>query len=600
MVEAAEAGAKILVLPEMCITAYTCADLFLHDVLLDGAEKALEKILEETAELDIAAAVGLPVRKGGRIYNCAVFINRGQVLGIIPKTVIPNYGEFYEKRWFEASPEGVEDIDFLGETVPFGQGQVFRCLQLPELCIGVEICEDLWSAYQPSIGLCASGASIILNLSASNELAGKAAYRRELVKTQTARLCCGYVYAGAGEGESTTDLVFAGHNIIAENGLILAEKRFCTGITLSEIDVKRLISERRRTMAAWEALPVQTTEFSLDICETELTRKIRQNPFMPEEKEERDERCEEILRIQTLGLKKRMEHTLSKKMIVGVSGGLDSTLAVLAAHETAKMMELPDSAVIAVNMPCFGTTDRTKTNAEQLAVKLGAELRFVDIGDSVKRHFEDIGHDFSDQGVVFENAQARERTQVLMDIANGCGAMVIGTGDMSELSLGWATYNGDHMSMYGINSGVAKTAVRGVVSWYAENCGDPELSDILNDVLATPVSPELLPADNGEIAQKTEDIIGPYELNDFFLYYIVRWGFEPKKVLKMAKYAFLQEYEEDTIRKWLSNFCRRFFSQQFKRSCLPDGPKVDEISLSPRGDLRMPSDAVSTLWVAEI
>ena len=596
MQEAAAAGVKVLVLPELCVTAYTCADLFRHEPLLNGAETALDRILDETVELNMLTAVGLPVRKGGRLYNCAAIICRGRLLGLVPKTNIPNYGEFYEKRWFESAPEGVENMEFLGETVPFGQGQVFRCAQLPELCVGVEICEDLWSAYQPSIGLCAAGASIILNLSASNELCDKAEFRRELVKTQSTRLLCGYAYADAGEGESTTDLVFVGHDIVAENGDILAENRFCTGLTISEIDVKRLMSERRRTMSVFEAESAFVTEFSLEVSETELTRHIPQSPFMPEDKGMCDAKCRELMLLQSLGLKKRMEHTSSKKMVVGISGGLDSTLALLVAHETAKKMALPESAVIAVTMPCFGTTDRTKSNAEKMAEQLGSELQIVDIGGAVKRHFEDIGHDFSDHGVVFENAQARERTQVLMDIANGCGAMVVGTGDMSELALGWATYNGDHMSMYGVNAGITKTAIRHIVGWYAENCGDQILADILWDVISTPVSPELLPAQDGEIAQKTEDLVGPYELHDFFLYYIVRWGFAPKKVLRMAKYAFSSEYSQEVISKWLQTFCRRFFSQQFKRSCLPDGPKVDAVSLSPRGDLRMPSDASGKLW----
>ena len=474
---------------------------------------------------------------------------------------------------------------------------------MPNLVLGVEICEDLWVADPPSTRLCAQGATLILNLSASDEVVGKADYRRQLVTGQSARLACGYVYADAGEGESSTDLVFGGHNLIAENGSLLAERRFATGLTVSEIDVDRLAYERRR-MTTFPAGGeyAYSNYFELELGKTKLTRYVSPNPFVPEDAGDRAERCNEILKIAALGLTKRLEHTRAKTAVVGLSGGLDSTLAILITAVAMKLLDRPASDIIAVTMPCFGTTDRTRDNAMELAERLGATLKRIDIGEAVKVHFKDIGQSMEDHSVTFENGQARERTQVLMDIANQTGGMVIGTGDLSELALGWATYNGDHMSMYAVNAGIPKTLVRHLVSFVSDDKGseDPRLSAVLDDILDTPVSPELLPAVGGKISQRTEDLVGPYELHDFFLYYAIRWGFSPKKVFRLAEYALGDRYDRDTMLKWLNNFYRRFFTQQFKRSCLPDGPKVGSVTLSPRGDWRMPSDAVAALWMAEL
>ncbi len=606
--EASELGVKILVFPELCLTGYTCGDLFLRDTLLDAAEKALGRVISATESLDMLIVLGVPARHEGKLYNCAAALLAGRILGVVPKTLLPNYGEFYEKRWFEPGSSDNCWETLCGQGVCFGTSQYFPFTDVPGLTVGVEICEDLWASDPPSNRLAALGATVILNLSASNELVGKAAYRRELVKNQSARLNCAYIYADAGEGESSTDLVFAGHNIIAENGSILAESRFRTGLTVSEIDVQRLMYERRRnTTFRPSAEPKMNLQYSLagasftlGTADTVLTRPISRSPFVPENPDERDQRCGEIFNIQTNGLKKRMEHIGSKKLVVGVSGGLDSTLAMLVSAMAARALGLPPDALIAVTMPCFGTTERTKSNATVLAQRLGADLRLIDITASVRQHFADIGHDENDRSVTYENAQARERTQVLMDVANSVNGIVVGTGDLSELALGWATYNGDHMSMYGVNAGVPKTLVRYVVGWYADTCNDTELSAVLNDILATPVSPELLPAENGIISQKTEDLVGPYELHDFFLYYFVRWGMGPRKIFRLAQYAFAGQYDGDTILKWLRAFVRRFFTQQFKRSCLPDGPKVGSVALSPRGDWRMPSDAAPDVWLREL
>ena len=611
--EADALGVKILVFPELCVTGYTCGDLFLQDTLIDAAAKALTRIAKETAELDMLIALGCPVRDqwSGKLYNCAALLNRGQLRGLRPKMALPNYGEFYEQRWFTAGGQGWNgDVKIGGQRFDarIDTDGYFSCDALPDLAVGVEICEDLWAPDPPSTALARAGATVILNLSASNELVGKAAYRRELVKNQSARLHCAYIYADAGEGESSTDLVFAGHNMIAENGTILAESRFKTGLTVSEIDIARLAFERRRNTTFqtsdrrwWQpGFRFNISPTMLEQEETALTRPVVRNPFVPSEKDQREERCREIFAIQTQGLKKRLEHTGSQKLVVGVSGGLDSTLAMLVSAMAARELGLPREALVAVTMPCFGTTQRTKSNAMLLAERLGAQLRVVDITASVRQHFADIGHDESDRSVTYENAQARERTQVLMDIANSINGLVVGTGDLSELALGWATYNGDHMSMYGVNAGVPKTLVRYVVGWYADTCGDAALSGVLNDILATPVSPELLPAENGEISQKTEDLVGPYELHDFFLYYFVRWGMGPAKIFRLAKYAFAGAYDDAAILKWLRTFVRRFFAQQFKRSCLPDGPKVGSVALSPRGDWRMPSDAAARAWLQEL
>ena len=603
MREAAKQGVRVLALPELCITGYTCGDLFLQDTLLKGAEDSLSTVLEATKNLDMITALGLPVRWGGKLYNCAAVIHKGELLGLVPKTHIPNYGEFYEKRWFEAAPGEGRMIRFCGQETYLGSDVIFPCETMQGLTVGVEICEDLWAAEPPSVRLAGAGATVILNLSASDEVVGKAEYRRQLVAGQSARLVCGYVYADAGEGESSTDLVFAGHNLIAENGVLLAERRFANGLTVTELDVQRLDYERRR-MTTFRAGGEELLEvpFALEPAPTALTRHVSRTPFVPEDAWDRKNRCNEILLIAALGLKKRLEHSGAKAAVVGLSGGLDSTLAILITSIAMKLMDRPASDIIAVTMPCFGTTDRTRDNAVELAERLGATLKRIDIGEAVKVHFRDIGQSMDDHDVTFENGQVRERTQVLMDIANQCGGLVVGTGDLSELALGWATYNGDHMSMYGVNASIPKTLVRHLVSFVSDDKAeeDERLSAVLSDILDTPVSPELLPAIEGRIAQKTEDLVGPYELHDFFLYYAVRWAFPPKKVLRLAEHAFGRSYDRATLLKWLKNFYRRFFAQQFKRSCLPDGPKVGSLTLSPRGDWRMPSDAVAALWMDEL
>ena len=599
--EAAQAGVKVLALPELCLTGYTCGDLFLQTALLNGAEAALEGLLRETAAMDLLFAVGLPVRAEGKLFNCAAVCFRGRLLGLVPKRSLPNYGEFYEQRWFVPGETEVKPLHFAGQETRFGAGLLFSCAQFPALTVGVELCEDLWAPAPPSTALALAGATVILNLSASDELAAKDAYRRMLVQCQSGRLLCGYVYADAGEGESTTDLVFAGHDLIAENGSLLAERRFETGLCISELDVEFLRFERAR-ITSFQSAPAdfETVPFFLVPTETVLTRRLSATPFVPQNERERAQRCEEIFRIAALGLKKRIEHTGAKHLVIGVSGGLDSTLALMIAARAVDLLGLPRETLIAVSMPCFGTTARTKSNSEILADELRAERRTIPISAAVRQHFADIGHNENNRNVVYENAQARERTQVLMDIANAENGMVVGTGDMSELALGWATYNGDHMSMYGVNAGIPKTLVRYLVAYCADTAESDALARVLRDILDTPVSPELLPAENGEISQKTEDLVGPYELHDFFLYHLVRRGCEPKKVLRLAEYAFDGVYDSETILKWLRIFVRRFFAQQYKRSCLPDAPKVGTLALSPRGDWRMPSDAVSALWLRQL
>ena len=604
MEEAAAQGVKVLALPELCVTGYTCGDLFLQPTLLDGAERALARILEETRGLDMLTALGLPVRCQNKLYNCAAIIQKGAILALSPKIHIPNYGEFYEARWFASPSETLNGCEFelAGLPVRMATHPLVECGTVPGLVIGVEICEDLWAPAPPSVRLAAEGATLILNLSASDEVAGKADYRRQLVTSQSGRLVCGYIYADAGEGESSTDLVFTGHNMIAENGTLLAEGRFSTGLTISEIDVQRLTYERQR-MNTYASPPGDGYTFS-DYCkfereETTLTRPVSPTPFIPADTGAREQRCEEILTIAALGLKKRLEHTNAACAVVGLSGGLDSTLAILIAAKAFDLLGRDRQGILAVTMPCFGTTRRTRSNAELLARELGAQFMEVNIGAAVERHFADIGQSMDDHSVTFENAQARERTQVLMDLANQRGGLVIGTGDLSELALGWATYNGDHMSMYAVNASIPKTLVRHLVAWEAQRRGGP-IGEVLRDILDTPVSPELLPPKDGEIAQKTEDLVGPYELHDFFLYYAVRWGFPPRKVLRLAACAFGGRYDREALLKWLKNFYRRFFSQQFKRSCLPDGPKVGSVGLSPRGDWRMPSDAAAKLWLDEL
>ena len=590
--QAAQRGASMIVFPELCITGYTCHDLFLQRRLLIAAENALERIIEETKDLEAVIIVGVPVPAMGKLYNCAAVICKGELLGLPAKTFIPNYSEFYELRHFTPVKKGGINVEYAGRYASIGQPMVFGCTDMPEFCFGVEICEDVWTPDPPSTELAKNGALIIANISASDEVIGKADYRRMLIKATSARLVSAYVYSSAGQGESTQDLVFSGHDIICENGTMLAQsKRFTTGIIYSDIDLQKLEHERRRANTftisdEFEAV----VPFDLEPADIELERYISKTPFVPTNKANLDERCEEILTIQASGLAKRIEHTNVKTVVLGLSGGLDSTLALIVAVHAMDMLGRDRKDIIAVTMPCFGTTKRTKSNAEVLAESYGVSFMDIDISKAVMQHFEDIGQSPDNFDVTYENGQARERTQVLMDIANKNGGFVIGTGDLSELALGWATYNGDHMSMYAVNASIPKTLVRHLTAFEADH-SEGSLRAALLDILDTPVSPELLPPKDGEISQKTEDLVGPYELHDFFLYYMVRFGFTAEKILRLAKIAFKGEYDDETIKKWLKTFIRRFFSQQFKRSCLPDGPKVGTVTLSPRGDWRMPSDA---------
>ncbi|SET26536.1 NAD+ synthase (glutamine-hydrolysing) [Olsenella sp. KH3B4] len=605
---AIEEGARVIVLPELCVTAYTCEDLFWQDALLDEAEKAVGVIAQRTSHIDALVLLGAPVRANAKLYNCAIALAHGSVLGIVPKRAIPTYNEFYESRHFSVGPEDCVPVDFAGfSDVPFGTRQLFACTELPQLVVAAEICEDLWIPNPPSTEHALAGATLICNLSASNAIVGKADYRRSLVTGQSARLICGYVYASAGNGESTQDLVFGGHDMIAENGRMLAEAEpFGTGAATSEVDVAFLCEERRRmstfvTAPAPEALGYTVTHFSLTPSATTLTRFVDPHPFVPSDANRRAERCEDVLSIQARGLAKRLAHTHSSHVVIGVSGGLDSTLALLVCARAFDLLDLDRIGIIAVTMPGFGTTGRTHGNATALADALGCDLREVNISDAVRQHFSDIGHNESVHDVTYENSQARERTQVLMDIANQEGGLVVGTGDLSELALGWATYNGDHMSMYAVNASVPKTLVRHLVRYVADTCGNDDEAEVLYDVLDTPVSPELLPAEkDGTIAQRTEDLVGPYELHDFFLYEVLRRGTPPRKAYRLARYALGDTYDDATILKWEKTFYRRYFAQQFKRSCLPDGPKVGSAAVSPRGDLRMPSDACATLWLYEL
>ena len=601
--EAAGRGVKLLVFPELSMTAYTCGDLFGQEILVRAAREELARFAAETEALDMLMFVGLPWAQDGKLYNVAAAVKGGRVLGLVPKLNLPNYGEFYEARNFEPGCEDVIDADWEGEKIPMGSRLLFVCREMPALQVAAEICEDLWVACPPSTEHAQAGATVIVNCSASDETTGKSAYRRELVGGQSARLVCGYIYANAGDGESSQDLVFGGHDIIAEDGRILAESpRFETGLWTADLDLGRLEGERRR-MSTFRIRGRERycpVEFSLKMEETRLERSFDPAPFVPHDAADRERRCEEILSIQAMGLKKRLEHTGCRDAVVGISGGLDSTLALLVTARAFDLLEIPRSRIHAITMPCFGTTDRTYQNACRMTEKLGASLAEVDIREAVTLHFRDIGHDMAVHDVTYENSQARERTQVLMDMANQVNGMVIGTGDMSELALGWATYNGDHMSMYGVNASVPKTLVRHLVRYYADTCGEEELRLVLLDVLDTPVSPELLPPEDGAISQKTEDLVGPYELHDFFLYHILRCGSRPSKIFRMALLAFEGQYDREVILKWLKVFYRRFFSQHFKRSCLPDGPKVGSVAVSPRGDLRMPSDAASSLWMAEV
>lgn len=594
--ESAENDVSAAVFPELCITGYTCGDLFLHKALLESAENALFRIAKETASLDMLIFVGMPVSFGGKLYNCAAALKNGQLLGLVPKINIPNYSEFYEARYFTSGKDAFGMVERLG-GVPMGP-LLFES-NIDGLTFGVEICEDLWVSCPPSCDIAAAGATVICNLSASDEVIGKGAYRRQLASSQSARLVCGYIYADAGLGESTQDMVFSGHNIICDNGTILVEsKPFSTGITYSEIDIGRIDSERRRMNTFPQFSEREYCRIKIEFKEKELTltRKYEQMPFVPNNENELSARCEEILTMQSVGLVTRLKHIGCKNAVLGLSGGLDSTLALIVTVHAFDMLGLDRKNITAVTMPCFGTTKRTKSNACKLAEAYGTTLIEVNITNAVRQHFADIGQSEDNHDVTYENSQARERTQVLMDIANKQNGIVIGTGDLSELALGWATYNGDHMSMYGVNASVPKTLVRHLTAYEMQTTEDKELAAILQDVLNTPVSPELLPPSGGEISQKTEDIVGPYELHDFFLYYFVRCTFSPQKIYRLAKIAFSGKFDDETIKKWLDIFMRRFFTQQFKRSCLPDAPKVGSVALSPRGDLRMPSDACNNAF----
>ncbi len=612
LINKAEANkVKAVVFPELCLSAYTCADLFLQRTLIKECEKVLGEIAEETKEKDIFIILGLPIEADSATFNCAAVLYKGKILGIVPKTYIPNYGEFYEKRWFSSSKDVLsKEISIYGQKVPFGANMLFRDFKRPEITFATEICEDLWSPIPPSSYYAVNGATVIFNLSASNELAAKNEYRRGLVSGQSASAICGYVYSSSGVGESTQDLVFSGHALICENGSLLKEnKRFSTENQLiyADLDIEKLYNDRKKNTSFKDLTGKSEDCIYIDIDtgewkENELYRFVNRMPFVPKNDGMLFERCDDIFNIQVAGLAKRIEHTSAKALVIGISGGLDSTLALLVAVKACDRLGLDRKTVLGITMPGFGTTDRTYNNALSLMKALGVSVKEISIKEASILHFNDIGHDIEIHDVTYENTQARERTQILMDLANKHNGMVIGTGDLSELALGWATYNGDHMSMYGVNSGVPKTLVRVLVKHVAENGNIDENSKaILEDVLDTPVSPELLPpTEEGEIKQITEDIVGPYELHDFFLYYVVRFGFEPKKILFLAEKAFKGDYDRDTILKWLKNFYRRFFSQQFKRSCLPDGPKVGTINLSPRGDWRMPSDAVSRIWLKEL
>lgn len=605
---AADAGVRVLVTPELGITGYAVSDLFFQAPLIAAAEKGLARYIRETAELDLLSFVGVPVAVGGRLYNCAAAVCRGELLGLVPKLAIPGHGEFLETRHFASAELAAPDeVSYAGFACPFGSELLFACRALPSLVVAAELCEDLMIPVPPSCYHAAAGATLIVNLSASNETVGKAEYRRRLVGVQSAKLLSAYVYANAGEDESGTDLVFSGHHMIAERGRILAEALpFAGGGLISAVvDVDMLLSERRKknTYPTADAAAYRTVFFSITPRETELKEGPSRSPFIPDDPAERDGRCRLILDMQASALAGRIERAYVKSIVLGISGGLDSTLAILAAARAVDRLGLDRSAIHAVTMPCFGTTARTRSNAERLSEELGVRFSTVDIKAAVAQHFADIGHDPEDLSVVYENAQARERTQVLMDIANAEGGMVLGTGDLSELALGFATYNGDHMSMYGINGGIPKTLIRHLVRYEADRYeaeGRAAVAAVLRDVLATPVSPELLPPKDGEIAQCTEGIVGPYELHDFFLYYFVRFGFAPSKILRLAAAAFSGDYDRETVRAWLRLFIRRFFSQQFKRSCLPDGPKVGSVGFSPRGDFKMPSDASSAAWLAEL
>ncbi len=590
-------GIEVLALPEMCVTGYTVGDLLFQETLLCGALEALKTILSRTKATTVLAFLGMPYVYNQKLYNVAVAIKGGIVLGIIPKSFIPNYGEFSEMRYFTSANGDIKETEIFGATVPFNTKIIFKAKNNPKLTVAAEICEDLWVAIPPSSHHTQNGAVIIVNLSASDEVVGKSEYRRSLITSQSARGLCGYVYASAGEGESTTDLVFSGHNIIAEDGYILKESElFDSSIISSEIDLDKLSFERQRlnTFNSEKDSGYVTVYFDYVSKKSELTRKIDKNPFVHESFHAK-KRAELILSLQCEGLKKRLLFVKSKKAMIGISGGLDSALAFLVTVRAFDKLGYDRKNIIGITMPCVATSDLTKSNAVKLIKALGAELRIIDIKESVSRHFKDIGQDENEYNTAYENAQARERTQILMDIANKEGGIVVGTGDLSELVLGWCTYGGDQMSMYGVNAGVPKTLVRHLIRAEAQRIGG-EAGEALLSILDTPVSPELIPGKDGEIGQKTEDLVGPYELHDFFLYYTLRWGFKPEKILYLASQVFSGDYPPQTIKRWLNKFYVRFFSQQFKRSCMPDGVKVGSVGLSPRGDFKMPSDAEGVIW----
>jgi NAD+ synthase (glutamine-hydrolysing) len=595
---------QIIVFPELCVTGYTCQDLFEQDALLEEAEKALNRILDYTNNLDIICIIGMPIKAENQLFNTAVVIQKGKILGIVPKTFIPNYGEFYEKRWFASSKNAnKKEIEILDQKVPFGIDLLFKDKENNEICFGIEICEDIWAVEPPSNKLALLGANIIFNLSASNEVIGKKEYRRDLVKMQSAKTISGYVYCSCGVNESTADLVFSGESMIFENGSCLINNQrfnFESNMIFTEIDTKRLANDRRKNISFMgNPVDLEYREIKINIPDNieNLTREYSKTPFVPEDKKKISEICEEILNIQSYGLAKRLLHTNINKTIIGISGGLDSALAFLVIIKAYEVLNLPKENIIAITMPGFGTTSRTHKNSIKLINEYGATFREINITKSSLQHFEDIGHDKKMKDITYENAQARERTKILMDIANEENGIVVGTGDLSELALGWCTYNGDHMSMYSVNASIPKTLVEYIIKWVADNSKE-EYKNIINDILDTPISPELLPPDeNGNIEQKTEEQVGPYILHDFFLYHFLRYGAEPKKIYILACKTFKNDFKKEDIKHWLQVFIKRFFTQQFKRNCMPDGPKVGTVSLSPRGDLRMPSDASYNIWL---
>ena len=595
---------QIAIFPELCITGYTCQDLFEQDTLLEEAEKSLSKILDYTNNLDIICIIGMPIKQENQLFNTAVVIQKGEILGVIPKTFIPNYGEFYEKRWFASSKNAnKKEIEILGQKVPFGIDLLFKDKENNEICFGIEICEDIWAVEPPSNKLALLGANIIFNLSASNEVIGKKEYRRELVKMQSAKTISGYVYCSSGVNESTSDVVFSGESMIFENGSCLANNErfdFESNMIFTEIDTKKLANDRRKNISFMgNPVDLEYREIEINIPDNieDLTREYSKTPFVPEDKKKISKICEEILNIQSYGLAKRLLHTNINKTVIGISGGLDSTLAFLVIIKAYEILNIPKENIIAITMPGFGTTSRTHNNSMKLINEYGATFREINITKSSLQHFEDIGHDKNIKDVTYENAQARERTKILMDIANKENGLVVGTGDLSELALGWCTYNGDHMSMYAVNASIPKTLVKYIIKWVADNSKE-ECKNIINDILDTPISPELLPPDEkGNIEQKTEEQVGPYILHDFFLYHFLRYGAEPKKIYMLACKTFKENFKEEQIKHWLQVFIKRFFTQQFKRNCMPDGPKVGSVSLSPRGDLRMPSDASYNVWL---